>query len=77
MKFVPSPKNNVMSNPNDPLKLHEDKSASTSPAAPSQPPKPPKGLLYELIMKATHEYNETVAARRMAELAKIYPSLND
>jgi hypothetical protein len=44
---------------------------------PNENPKPPKGLLYEKIMKATHEYNETVAARRLAKLAKIYPSLTN
>jgi hypothetical protein len=77
MKFFSSLKNDVMSNPNYPTKLFEDKSAVTPAPTPSEAPKPPKGLLYELIMKATHEYNELVAARRLAELAKIYPCLLD
>jgi hypothetical protein len=66
-----------MSNPNDPTKLFEDESAVTPPPTPSEAPKPIKSLLYELIMKATHEYNEIVADRRLAELAKIYLCLKD
>jgi hypothetical protein len=66
-----------MSNPDDPKNLDEDKSAATPPLNPSERPKRPKGLLYDLIMTATHEYNETVAARRLAELAKIYPCLKN
>jgi hypothetical protein len=64
-----------MSFPNDPLKSDEDKNAVTP--SPSETSKPPKGILYELLMKATHEYDETVAAGRLAELAKIYPCLLD
>jgi hypothetical protein len=57
------------------MKSDEDKSAVTP--AQSEATKSPRGLLYELIMKATQEYNETVAARWLAELAEIYPELLD
>ena len=64
-----------MSFPSDPMNLSEDKSASTPSPTPSEAPKSVKGLLYEKIMRATHEYDEALIARRLAELAKIYPCL--
>jgi hypothetical protein len=61
-----------MSNPTDPTKSFEDKSADT-PSTRSETPKPPRGLLFELLMKATREYDATLAEKRWAQLKRWFP----